>query len=134
MNEKFIFYPKNTDMYEEKREKRCRKNKRQREPLILKKCDRKDTSLLLTLTFRETQNKEYTEASGSGEKRQIDKTRQKIQNYFKQLMVKVTLYIRLEKMMDVLMNASGTNSQPFREKSNIRFTLHIIHNSKCQKN
>ena len=49
-------------------------------------------------------------------------------------MVKVTFYIRLEKMMDVLMNVSGKKSKPFREESNIRFTLHIRHNSKCQKN
>ena len=36
---------------------------------LSKKCDRKDTSLLLTLTFRETWNKEYTVASGSGGKK-----------------------------------------------------------------
>ena len=49
-------------------------------------------------------------------------------------MIKVTSYIRLEKLTDVLMNTWKTNGWPFGEKSNIRFTPHVIHNGKCQIN
>lgn len=47
--------PKNTEVCMRGGERNdAVKKQKATKPLILKKCDRKDTSLLLTLTFRET--------------------------------------------------------------------------------
>lgn len=71
-------------------------------------------------------------------RRQINKTGSKIlklpENIINLAYDKGDILYQMEKIMDVLMDALGTNGYPFREKSNIRLTLHIIRNSKCQIN